>query len=65
LWSPLFFALHQVWVGLAIITLLWSVIAACIVTFARSSLFGAALYAPYLAWITVAWSLNAWIAVFN
>ncbi|MCO4747376.1 MAG: tryptophan-rich sensory protein [Proteobacteria bacterium] len=65
LWSPLFFALHWAWVALAVISVLWAAILACIVVFRRSSSLGAALYVPYLAWITVAWSLNAWIAWFN
>jgi tryptophan-rich sensory protein len=65
LWSPVFFAWHQVLPALVIITLLWACIAGCIATFwARSRLAGA-LMVPYLVWISVAWSLNAWIWWFN
>lgn len=65
LWSPLFFAWHQVGAALVVISLLWIAIAACIAVFARTSRLGAALYAPYLLWISIAWSLNAWILWFN
>lgn len=61
LWSPVFFAWHLLGPALGVITALWVAIAACIVGFWRHSRLAAALMVPVLGWVTVAWSLNAWI----
>ncbi len=61
LWSPVFFAWHRLGLALAVITALWVAIAACIALFWRHSRLAAALMVPYLGWVSVAWSLNAWI----
>ena len=65
LWSPLFFGAQLTGLALLTMTALWLAILACIPVFARHSRLSAALMVPYLAWVSVAWSLNAWIAVFN
>ena len=65
LWSPVFFAWHLTGVALGILTGLWVSIAACIVAFWPRSRAAAALMAPYLLWVSIAWSLNAWIVWFN
>ena len=61
LWSPLFFRWHLLGVALLEIALLWLAVAGCVVVFWRHSRVASVLMAPYLAWITLASSLNAWI----
>lgn len=65
LWSPLFFVLQDLFMALVVISGLWVLIAVCIWEFQSRSRLAAALFVPYLAWIGVAWSLNAWIWWFN
>ncbi len=64
-WSPVFFSLQWTGAALLILTLLWVAIGICIVVFRRLSTLGAALMVPYLLWVSTAWSLNAWIFLFN
>ncbi len=65
LWSPVFFALRLPWPGLVVIAALWVSIAGCIGVFWSRSRISAALLVPYLVWVSIAASLNAWIASFN
>ena len=58
LWTPVFFGAHRMWLGLIIIGLLWLVVAAMIVAFWRLDRLAGALLLPYLAWLSVALSLN-------
>ena len=64
-WSPVFFALHQTRVALAIIVLMAIAIAATIVAAWRTQRVAASLLIPYLAWVIYATSLNAGIVVLN
>jgi len=64
-WSPVFFGMQQPELGLVVITAMWMAIVACIVRFWPISRAAAAAMGLYLAWVSVAWSLNAWIAWFN
>lgn len=64
-WSPAFFAWQQVGLALCIISGMWVAIAACIRIFLPISTLSAGLMAPYLLWVSIAWSLNAWIWWFN
>lgn len=65
LWSPLFFGARQTGPALGVIAAMWVTIAGCIVSFWPSTRLGALLLVPYLAWVSVAASLNAWIWWFN
>jgi translocator protein len=58
LWTWLFFAWRQGGWAFAEVLLLWAMIAATIVAFARVSRTAAALLLPYLAWVTFAAGLN-------
>jgi len=65
LWTPLFFGFHRIDLALLDIVVLWGVIVATIVAFARTSHIAAWLLAPYLAWVSFAtfltftlWRLN-------
>lgn len=65
LWSWLFFVWHLGGFAFAEVLLLWCMIVANVVLFARVSTLAAALLVPYLAWVTFAsvltfyaWKLN-------
>ncbi len=57
-WTPVFFGLHRLDLGFAVIVLLWLSIAATIAAFASVSAAAAWLMIPYLAWVTFASLLN-------
>jgi len=65
LWSPVFFAWQQTGVAWVVISALWLAIAVLIVLFRKHSTLGSILLVPYWLWISVAWSLNAWIFHYN
>ena len=65
-WTPAFFALEELLLGLLVIVALWVLVVATIVAFDRVDRRAAALLVPYLAWVTFAavlnfelWRLNA------
>ncbi len=64
-WSPVFFALHQTRVALAIIVALALAIAATIAAAWHAMRPAAWLLVPYLAWVLYAASLNAGIVMLN
>jgi translocator protein len=58
LWTWLFFAWRQGALAMAEITVLWLLIAACIVAFWPRHRLAALLMLPYLAWVSFAAALN-------
>lgn len=60
-WSPLFFGLRSPGLALVEIVLLWIAIAVTGVKFLRLDRVAAALWTPYLAWVSFASVLNATI----
>ncbi len=58
-WSPVFFTMQRLGLALAVILVLWGLIAAMIERFARIHPLAAALLVPYLVWVTFATALNA------
>jgi tryptophan-rich sensory protein len=58
-WSWIFFRQHAIGAALAEVVVLWAVIGAATMAFARVSPAAAWLLAPYLAWVTFASVLNA------
>lgn len=57
-WTPAFFGLHRIDLGLAIIVLVWLSIVATIVFFYPVSSVAALLLVPYLLWVSFAVALN-------
>ena len=57
-WSLIFFGLHSPALALVDICLLWAAILLTLLAFHRASRWGAALLAPYLAWVSFALVLN-------
>ena len=60
-WSPLFFGLRSPGLALLEIVPLWAAIAVTLGKFARLDRVAAALWTPYLAWVSFATVLNATI----
>ncbi|MGB3633071.1 MAG: TspO/MBR family protein [Rubrobacteraceae bacterium] len=58
LWSTLFFGLKSPGVALVEIVVLWTAILATLLAFRQKSRTAAALFVPYLAWVTFATLLN-------
>jgi tryptophan-rich sensory protein len=65
IWSPVFFGLQLPLAGLLIIATMWVLILAFILREWRSDRLSAALFVPYLAWVSLASALNAGIVVLN
>jgi len=65
LWSPAFFAAHQIRLALVVILLLLATIVGFIVTAFRLNLVAAWLFVPYAAWVAFAAVLNAAIFMLN
>jgi len=57
-WTPAFFALENLLLGLVVIASLWVLVVATIVAVARVDWRAAALLVPYLLWVTFAAALN-------
>jgi tryptophan-rich sensory protein len=64
-WTPAFFALENLELGLAVIVALWPLVAATLWAFARVDRRAAALVVPYLLWVTFAALLNYRFLVLN
>lgn len=58
LWTPIFFGLHKMKAGLAIIGVLWLAVLATLVAFWRLDLLAGLLFVPYLIWVSTAFALN-------
>lgn len=65
LWTPVFFAAHQIGLALAIILTLLAAILGFIATSWRLDRAASWLFAPYAAWVAFASTLNGSILVLN
>ena len=61
LWNPVFFKYHQVFTGLIIIFLLTLVVGATFFLYLKGLKVKSVLILPYLVWLLIACSLNAYI----
>lgn len=57
-WSPVFFGLRRMDLGMVAVSVLWASVAACVFVFAGIDRVAALLMAPYLLWVTIAAALN-------
>jgi tryptophan-rich sensory protein len=64
-WNPIFFYFHQNLLGLIDITLLLSVVIILGITTLRTLRFHTLWILPYVLWLMIATSLNAYIVFFN
>merc|ERR1719181_390826 len=60
-WSPLFFGKKDLGLALVDIAGLWAAVVATCVKFWEVSPTAGALFLPYIAWVSYAGCLNAWI----
>lgn len=58
LWTPVFFGLRRMGLGLVVLVLLWLSVLATLVLFWRLDWLAGLLFAPYLLWVSVAGALN-------
>jgi len=65
LWSVAFFGLQSPLGGIIVIVLLWAAILLTILRFFKISTAAGALLVPYIAWVTFAATLNAYIYALN
>lgn len=65
IWTPVFFGLHSLSGGLAIIIALWGTLATTLTQAARVSDRAGALLLPYFAWVSFAAILNGAVVMLN
>lgn len=58
LWTPVFFGLRRMRLGLIVLGLLWLSVAATLVALWQVDLWAGLLFVPYLVWVSVAGALN-------
>jgi tryptophan-rich sensory protein len=65
IWTPVFFGAHQILIALAILFLLWILLAVTIKSAKKVDSISGWLLVPYLLWVSYATYLNAGIAWLN
>ncbi|NJR13831.1 MAG: tryptophan-rich sensory protein [Phyllobacteriaceae bacterium] len=65
-WSPVMFGLQMLWPAFVVLSLMWlAIVAFIIVAWANGDRVSAALFMPYLAWVSFAGLLNITLAQMN
>lgn len=59
LWTPVFFGLRRIRLGMIVLSALWISVAATLVALWQVDWIAGALFLPYLAWVSIAAALNA------
>ncbi|QJF53304.1 tryptophan-rich sensory protein TspO [Roseobacter ponti] len=59
LWTPVFFGLRNIRLGMAVVSFLWLIVAAGMVALWQVEWLSGLLFVPYLIWVTIAAALNA------
>lgn len=59
LWTPVFFGLKKMKLGLVVLGCLWISVAATLIALWQVDWIAGALFLPYLAWVSIAGALNA------
>ena len=58
LWTPVFFGLNRIKLGMVVLGALWLSVAATAFALSRVDLIAGLLFVPYLVWVTIAGALN-------
>ena len=58
LWTPVFFGLQKIRMGMGVLALLWIAVAACMLALFQLDWIAGLLFLPYLAWVSTAAALN-------
>ncbi len=59
LWTPVFFGIRNIRIGMAVVSFLWLAVLGCILVMWPVDTIAALLFLPYLLWVTIAAALNA------
>jgi len=59
LWTPVFFGLRKIRLGMAVVGVLWFSVGSTMIALWQVDLIAGLLFVPYLIWVTIAASLNA------
>ncbi len=59
LWTPVFFGLRKIRLGMAVVGVLWLSVGSALIALWRVDLIAGLLFVPYLVWVTIAAALNA------
>ena len=59
LWTPVFFGLKKIRLGLVVVAVLWASVFCCLLALWQVDWIAGALFVPYLIWVTIATALNA------
>ncbi len=59
LWTPVFFGLKKIRLGLVVVAVLWASVLCCLLALWQVDWIAGALFVPYLIWVTIATALNA------
>ena len=65
LWTPVFFGLRNLRLGLIVLIGLWLSVAACLISLWKVDTLSGLLFLPYLLWVSVAGALNASVLNLN
>ncbi|ADO41669.1 tryptophan-rich sensory protein TspO [Ketogulonicigenium vulgare] len=65
LWTPVFFGLHRIRIGMGVIILLWLMVLGTLVLHWRIDWLAGLMLVPYLVWLTYAAALNLMIIRLN
>lgn len=65
LWTPVFFGLQRIRLGMAVVGFLWLSVASCLLALWQVDWIAGALFVPYLVWVTIASALNATVWQLN
>ncbi len=58
LWTPVFFGLEKIKLGMVVLVALWASVAASLVALWSVDLWAGLFFVPYLVWVSVAGALN-------
>lgn len=59
LWTPVFFGLRNIRLGMAVVGVLWFSVLSAMIALWQVDLIAGLLFLPYLIWVTIASALNA------
>jgi len=59
LWTPVFFGLKKIRLGLAVVVALWGAVLCCLLALWQIDLVSGLLFLPYIIWVSIATALNA------
>jgi tryptophan-rich sensory protein len=59
LWTPVFFGLKKIRLGMAVVGVLWLSVLCTLIALWQVDMIAGLLFVPYLVWVTIASALNA------